>query len=95
MIRLSYELTGLIPFFTVGPDECRAWNVQRGATAPVAAGKIHTDLAKGFVRAEVFAYDEIRAAGSLKDLKARNGIRLEPKDYPVKDGDIVHIRSAV
>lgn len=90
-----YRAVGLCSFFTVGEDEVRAWTIQRGDNAITAAGKIHTDLAKGFVRAEVFAYDELIAAGGLRELKAKNGIRLEPKDYIVKDGDIVHIRSAV
>lgn len=95
LVHAIYRAVGLRSFFTVGEDEVRAWTIRAGDDAVTAAGKIHTDLAKGFVRAEVFAYDEIRAAGSLKDLKAKNGIRLEPKDYVVKDGDIVHIRSAV
>lgn len=90
-----YRAVGLRSFFTVGEDEVRAWTIRAGDDALTAAGKIHTDLAKGFVRAEVFAYEELVAAGGLKELKAKNGIRLEPKDYVVKDGDIVHIRSAV
>jgi hypothetical protein len=90
-----YRAVGLRSFFTVGEDEVRAWTIQAGDSAIIAAGKIHTDLAKGFVRAEVFAYDELIAAGGMRELKAKNGIRLEPKDYVVKDGDIVHIRSAV
>ena len=90
-----YRAVGLRSFFTVGEDEVRAWTIRAGDDAVTAAGKIHTDLAKGFVRAEVFAYDELLAAGGMKELKAKDGIRLEPKDYVVKDGDIVHIRSAV
>ena len=65
MIRFSYDLLGLQSFFTVGPDECRAWTVRRGALAPEAAGEIHTDLQKGFIRAEVIAYDDLMALGGL------------------------------
>jgi ribosome-binding ATPase YchF (GTP1/OBG family) len=90
-----YRAVGLRSFFTVGEDEVRAWTIRAGDDAVTAAGKIHTDLAKGFVRAEVFAYDDLAAAGSMRELKARGLLRLEPKDYVVKDGDIVHIRSAV
>lgn len=90
-----YRAVGLRSFFTVGEDEVRAWTIRAGDDALTAAGRIHTDLAKGFVRAEVFAYDELIGAGGLRELKAKGGIRLEPKDYVVKDGDIVHIRSAV
>jgi GTP-binding protein YchF len=90
-----YRGVGLRSFFTVGEDEVRAWTIRAGDDAITAAGKIHTDLAKGFVRAEVFAYDDLAAAGSMRELKARGLLRLEPKDYVVKDGDIVHIRSAV
>jgi GTP-binding protein YchF len=90
-----YRAVGLRSFFTVGEDEVRAWTIRAGDDALTSAGKIHTDLAKGFVRAEVFAYEELIAAGGMKELKAKGGIRLEPKDYVVKDGDIVHIRSAV
>ncbi|MGE0190985.1 MAG: DUF933 domain-containing protein [Planctomycetota bacterium] len=90
-----YRGVGLLSFFTVGEDEVRAWTIHRGDTAVIAAGRIHTDLAKGFVRAEVFPFDALDAAGGLRELKALNAIRLEPKDYVVKDGDIVHIRSAL
>ena len=91
MIRLSYELTGLISFFTVGPDECRAWNVHRGATAPQAAGKIHTDLERGFIRAEVVPWDELLDAGSMAEAKKRGVVRQEGKSYVVQDGDVVNI----
>jgi GTP-binding protein YchF len=91
MIRMSYELTGLIPFFTVGPDECRAWNVHRGATAPQAAGKIHTDLERGFIRAEVVAWNELLEAGSMAEAKKRGVVRQEGKTYVVQDGDVVNI----
>lgn len=92
VIRLSYELMSIQSFFTVGEDEVRAWSVQIGATAPEAAGVIHSDLQKGFIRAEVMAYDELMTAGSEAALKSAGRIRLEGRDYVVKDGDIVHIR---
>ena len=92
MIRLSYDLLQLQPFFTVGEDEVRAWTTRRGATAVEAAGEIHTDLQRGFVRAEVVAYEDLISLGSMNEAKAKGKLRLEGKEYPVKDGDIVHIR---
>jgi len=92
MIRYSYDLLGLESFFTVGPDEVRAWTVRRGAFAPEAAGEIHTDLQKGFIRAEVIAYDDLMAAGGMTEAKAKCKYRLEGKEYIVKDGDILNIR---
>jgi hypothetical protein len=91
MIRMSYALTGLISFFTVGPDECRAWNVHRGATAPVAAGKIHTDLERGFIRAEVVRWDELLAGGSIAEARKHGHLRQEGKTYVVQDGDCLNI----
>ncbi len=91
MIRMSYELTGLISFFTVGPDECRAWNVRRGATAPTAAGKIHTDLERGFIRAEVVRWDELLAAGTIAEARKHGHLRQEGKTYVVQDGDCLNI----
>lgn len=92
MIRLSYDLLGLESFFTVGPDEVRAWTVRRGATAPEAAGVIHTDLQKGFIRAEVATYTDLMALGGLVEARAKGKLRLEGKEYIVKDGDILNIR---
>ena len=92
MIALSYDLLGQQSFFTVGEDEVRAWTVQRGATAPEAAGEIHTDLQKGFIRAEVAAYADLMALGSYPELKAKGKLRLEGKEYVVQDGDILNIR---
>jgi len=92
MIRLSYDLLGLESFFTVGPDEVRAWTVRRGATAPEAAGEIHTDLQKVFIRAEVIAYDDLMALGGMVEGRAKGKLRLEGKEYIVKDGDILNIR---
>lgn len=95
VIRLSYQLLGLQSFFTVGEDEVRAWTIPVGATAVEAAGAIHTDLAKGFVRAEVVSYDNLIQAGGMNEAKTRGVLRLEGKEYIVKDGDIVHIRSSL
>jgi len=92
MIRLSYDLLQLQSFFTVGEDEVRAWTVDRGATAVEAAGAIHTDLQHGFVRAEVVAYDDLVELGGMNEAKTRGRLRLEGKEYVVKDGDIVHVR---
>jgi ribosome-binding ATPase len=91
MIRMSYALTGLISFFTVGPDECRAWNVPRGATAPTAAGKIHTDLERGFIRAEVVRCDDLLTANGYPEAKKRGQVRQEGKTYVVQDGDCLNI----
>ena len=95
MIRLSYDLLNLQSFFTVGEDEVRAWTTRRHATAVESAGEIHTDIARGFIRAEVVAYDDLIALGSMAECKAKGKFRLEGKEYIVKDGDIVHIRSSL
>jgi len=95
IIRVAYDAVGIITFFTAGEPEVRGWNLERNATAVEAAGKIHTDLAKGFIRAEVTAYDDLHAAGTLKEAKAKHLQRLEGKEYVVKDGDIIYFRSAV
>jgi hypothetical protein len=95
MIRLSYDLLNVQSFFTVGEDEVRAWTTRRGATAQESAGEIHTDLAHGFVRAEVVHYDDLTALGGMTEAKAKGKWRLEGKEYIVKDGDIVHIRSSL
>lgn len=95
VIHLSYQLLGLQSFFTVGEDEVRAWTIPVGATAVEAAGSIHTDLAKGFVRAEVVSYDNLIKSGGMNEAKTHGVLRLEGKEYIVKDGDIVHIRSSL
>ena len=95
MISLSYDLLQVQSFFTVGEDEVRAWETKRGASAQEAAGEIHTDLMRGFVRAEVVAYEDLISLGSMNEAKAKGKLRLEGKEYPVKDGDIVHIRSSL
>lgn len=92
MIRLSYEVMGLQSFFTVGEDEVRAWTIRKGATALDAAGTIHTDLMKGFIRAEVISFDELIALGGMGEARKKGRLRLEGKEYLVQDGDVVHIR---
>ncbi len=92
VIRASYELMNIHSFFTVGEDEVRAWGIPVGATAQQAAGEIHTDLARGFIRAEVMAYPDLMAAGSEAELKKLGQFRLEGKEYIVHDGDIMNIR---
>ena len=91
VIALSYGLLGLISFLTAGPDECRAWTIPRGSTAVEAAGAIHSDLARGFIRAEVVAYDDLVAAGSLPEARKRGVLRAEGRTYVVKDGDVIEI----
>jgi ribosome-binding ATPase len=92
-LRASYKLASLISFFTVGPDEVRSWTIRKGTKAKAAAGVIHSDLEKGFIRAEVFTYDHIvEAKGSEPDLKKLGRIRLEGKEYEVLDADILNIR---
>ncbi len=92
LIRKSYELLGLISFFTVGEDECRSWPIRRGTNAQKAAGVIHSDLEKGFIRAETVHYTELMEQGSLSVCKEKGLLRLEGKEYEVKDGDILNIR---
>ena len=95
VIQASYNLVGLHSFFTVGEDEVRAWNLRIGENAVAAAGTIHTDLARGFIRAEVVAYDDLVAAGSMANAKKAGKVRLEGKEYTVQNGDIVHIRFSI
>jgi len=95
IIQAASQATRSIPFFTVGEDEVRAWLIQEGDTALDAAGKVHSDIARGFIRAEVNSFEELTQAGSMKEVKARNQMRLEGKDYRVKNGEIVHFRFSV
>jgi GTP-binding protein YchF len=95
VIAACYGALDLITFLTTGEDESRAWEVRRGATAPEAAGAIHTDLQRGFIRAEVISFDELVAAGSMDEAKAAGKVRVEGKDYVVREGDVVHVRFAV
>ncbi len=95
VIEASYRALDLITFLTTGEDETRAWEVRRGAKAPEASGVIHTDLERGFIRAEVIGYDELVAAGSMDAAKSAGKIRVEGKGYEVQEGDILHVRFAV
>jgi len=92
MVRECYRLLGLMSFFTVGEDEVRAWTVHRGATAVEAAGAIHTDLARGFIRAEVISYDDMIACETLAEVRRQGKVHLQGKDYVVQDGDILNVR---
>ena len=92
VIRAAYALLGLQTYFTAGPKEVRAWTIQAGATAPQAAGVIHTDFERGFIRAEVAAYDDFVAHGGEQGAKEAGKLRLEGKDYVVRDGDVIHFR---
>jgi ribosome-binding ATPase len=95
VIAAGYGALDLITFLTTGDDETRAWEVRRGARAPEAAGAIHTDLERGFIRAEVISYDELVAIGSMDAAKSAGKLRVEGKDYVVQEGDILHVRFAV
>ena len=90
LIRSSYALLGLISFLTAGTDECRAWTIKNGTKAPQAAGKIHTDFERGFIRAEVIAFEDMKAYGTMANAKAKGLVRSEGKEYVMKDGDIVN-----
>ncbi len=92
LVRAAFDAMDYICFLTVGDDEVRAWNIRRGTTAVSAAGKIHSDLEKGFIRAEVIGCEELLKCGSLAKAKTEGTLRLEGKEYVVKDGDIVHVR---
>lgn len=92
LARAIYQLLGMISFFTAGEDECRAWTVPRGTPAVEAAGAIHSDLSRHFIRAEVIAWDELLALGSEAAARAQGKLRLEGKDYIVQDGEVMHIR---
>jgi len=95
LTKFAYEMLGYLSFFTVGEDEVRAWTIRRGETAVEAAGTIHSDLAKGFIRAECFTAEDVLSLGSEKAVKDKGLFRLEGKEYVVKDGDILHIRFSI
>ncbi len=95
LVRMCYEALGLRSFFTMGEDEVRAWTIRAGDDAVTAAGKIHSDLARGFIRAEVAAWEDLHGAGGVREAKARGVFRVEGRDYEVKDGDILNIRFSV
>ena len=90
LIRRSYALLGLISFLTAGSDECRAWTIKNGTRAPQAAGKIHSDFERGFIRAEVIAFDDLKTCGTMQAAKAKGLVRSEGKEYVMKDGDVVN-----
>ena len=92
LIKCSYSLLGLISFLTYGKDECRAWTIRKGTKAPQAAGKIHSDIERGFIRAEVIAYDDMMTHGSVNAAKEKGQLRSEGKDYVMQDGDMVYFR---
>ena len=92
LARVGYDTLGLQSYLTAGPKEAHAWTIHKGATAPEAAGVIHTDFQKGFIKAEVMSYDDLVALGSEQEVKAAGKMRLEGKDYVMQDGDIVEFR---
>ncbi len=92
LARVGFETLGLQTYLTAGPKEARAWTIPRGATAPEAAGVIHTDFQKGFIKAEVISFDALMAAGSMQEAKAHGKVRIEGKDYVMVDGDVVEFR---
>ena len=94
-IRAAYHLLDLISFFTVGEDEVKAWTIRRGDKAPRAAGRIHSDLERGFIRAEVIHYDDFIAVGSEAKARHEGKLKVEGKEYVVQDGDIINFRFAV
>jgi ribosome-binding ATPase YchF (GTP1/OBG family) len=92
VIRAGYDLLHLITFFTVGPKEARAWTVHKGAKAPEAAGEIHSDMQRGFIRAETIAYDDYIAHGGETGARDAGKLRQEGKEYVVQDGDVLHFK---
>lgn len=92
MIKCSYSLLGLISFLTCGSDECRAWTIRKGTKAPQAAGKIHSDFERGFIRAEIVAFDDLKSCGSMAAAKEKGLVRSEGKDYVMHDGDVTLFR---
>ena len=91
IIRLSYDVVGLITFLTIGDDEVRAWELPKGTTASRAAGRIHTDFEQGFIRAEVVEFDDLVTCGGFAEARKRGVLRQEGKDYVVQDGDVMHV----
>jgi ribosome-binding ATPase len=94
VIRASYDLLGYVSFFTVGEDECRAWSIPRGMSAQLAAGEIHSDISRGFIRAEVVRYEHLLERGSIAACREHGELRLEGKEYVVLDGDVINFRHA-
>jgi hypothetical protein len=92
LARIGFNTLGLQTYLTAGPKETRAWTIKKGATAPQAAGVIHTDFQRGFIKAEIVSFDDLIAAGSMNDAKAAGKVRMEGKDYVMRDGDVVEFR---
>jgi len=92
VIRSTYDLLGLLSFLTAGDDECRAWTVRRGTRAPEAAGTIHSDIERGFIRAQVVAFEDLVAAGGIAACRERGTLRLEGREYEVRDGDVIEFK---
>ena len=92
LARVGFETLGLQTFLTAGPKESRAWTIKKGATAPQAAGVIHTDFERGFIKAEIVSYADLVDAGSMAEAKSRGKVRIEGKDYVMADGDVVEFR---
>ena len=92
LARVGFQTLGLQTYLTAGPKETRAWTIKKGATAPEAAGVIHTDFQKGFIKAEIVSFDDLVAAGSVQNARAKGRVRLEGKDYVMADGDVVEFR---
>jgi ribosome-binding ATPase YchF (GTP1/OBG family) len=92
LARIGFNTLGLQTYLTAGPKETRAWTIKKGATAPQAAGVIHTDFQRGFIKAEIVSFEDLIAAGSMADAKAAGKVRMEGKDYVMRDGDVVEFR---
>jgi ribosome-binding ATPase YchF (GTP1/OBG family) len=92
LAHLGFRTLGLQTYLTAGPKESRAWTIPQGATAPQAAGVIHTDFERGFIKAEVVSFDDLVATGSMAEAKAKGKVRIEGKDYVMADGDVVEFR---
>ena len=92
LARVGFDTLGLQTYLTAGPKEARAWTIPVGATAPQAAGVIHTDFQRGFIKAEIVSFDHLVEAGSMNDAKAKGWVRMEGKDYVMQDGDVVEFR---
>ena len=92
LIKAAFDLLGLMTFLTAGPDECRAWTITKGTTAPKAAGKIHSDIERGFIKAEIVNFDDLVAAGSNAAAREKGQVRIEGKEYIMQDGDVTYFR---
>ena len=92
LIKASFKLLGLITFLTAGVQEVRAWTITEGTKAPEAGGKIHSDIERGFIRAEIVSYDDLVASGSVAAAREKGQVRVEGKDYIMQDGDVTHFR---